>query len=82
MEMSGKLLYARPSNPIPGLGVPSWQRGSVGKDQGDIARAKVVRAQKEKEHMAKEWDVRANRKTNLHDRLTGKAPIAYIPPKK
>ena len=89
--MSGKLLYARPSNPIPGFGVPSWRR-SVGKNEEDVQRGREVRAQKEKEHRENEIKRKAEefdrhfglkaRKVNVHDRLTGNAPIAYIPPKK
>ena len=93
MEMSGKLLYARTSAPvyIPG-GFGNPNRGRVSINEEDRARGREVRAQKEKEHRENEIKRKAEefdrhfgmkaRKVNVHDRLTGKAPIAYIPPKK
>ena len=90
IEMSGgKLLYARPTinfGPETEQG-RQWKRnrtinrGSI-RNEEDAQRGIEVRAQREREHRRRETGYVKPHKVNVHDRLTGVAPIAYIPPKK
>ena len=81
MEMSGKLLYARTSAPVyiaGGFGNPN--RGNVRHiPEEDRKRRAEREAQYQKE--VRRQNTGYVKKANVHDRLTGKAPIAFVPKK-
>ena len=86
-EMSGgKMLYARPTTAEIERG-KEWRKSRTAmgmniRNEEDAARGKEIR---EKYGRHNQQVVRNNwgmRKANVHDRLSGKAPIAYVQPKK
>jgi len=91
-EARNNLLYARQLSNNMDWGGRRKPVGSI-RNEEDAARGREIRAQREKEHRENEIKRKAEdfdkhlgftkqRKVNVHDRLTGKAPIAVVTTKK